>query len=223
MPEPLGYTYNVAPALMPTSAATQPPAVVAQHEKIRSIYEKPSLSEVQAAGVTAYFAQNTQTATPAKYLEVPVEVTVNSLQAVANRQSPSSGLETLSLEKARTLAASGPRAYAFLRDVDYAHQENTEYRVFIDCDYLSLETPATDRHYVGSFGFFGGHDSHAGKRGRKPSVALDLTSAIQSVYGSLADPSGRIRLQVQPVPLRPKAKADGTAKPSKVEIAFVSA
>jgi len=43
------------------------------------------------------------------------------------------------------------------------------------------------------------------------------------VYGSVADPSGRIRLQVQPVPLRPKAKADGTAKPSKVEIAFVSA
>jgi hypothetical protein len=50
-----------------------------------------------------------------------------------------------------------------------------------------------------------------------------LTSAIQRVYGSVADPSGRIRLQVQPVPLRPKTKADGTAKPSKVEIAFVSA
>jgi hypothetical protein len=90
------------------------------------------------------------TATPAKYLEVPVEVTVSSVKAVANRQSPSSGLETLSLEKARTLAASGPRAYAFLRDVDYAQQENTEYRVFIDCDYLSPETPITDRHYVGS-------------------------------------------------------------------------
>ena len=95
--------------------------------------------------------------------------------------------------------------------------------MFIDCEYLSLETPTTDRHYVGSFGFFGGHGSHAGKESRKPSVALDLTSAIQRVYGSVADPSGRIRLQVQPVPLRPKAKADGTAKPSKVEIAFVSA
>ena len=89
-------------------------------------------------------------------------MTVSSVKAVANRQSPSSGLETLSLEKARTLAASGPRAYAFLRDVDYAQQENTEYRVFIDCDYLSPETPITDRHYVGSFGFFGG-GSHAGK------------------------------------------------------------
>jgi tyrosinase len=103
---------------------------------------------------------------------------VSSVKAVANRQSPSSGLETLSLEKARTLAASGPRAYAFLRDVDYAQQENTEYRVFIDCDYLSPETPITDRHYVGSFGFFGGHGSHAGKGSPKPSIALDLTSAI---------------------------------------------
>ena len=223
VPEPLGYTYNIAPALTATSTSTPPAAVVAQHDKIRSIYEKPNLAEVQATGVTTYFAQNTQTATPAKYLEVPVEVTVSSVKAVANRQSPSSGLETLSLEKARTLAASGPRAYAFLRDVDYAQQENTEYRVFIDCDYLSPETPITDRHYVGSFGFFGGHGSHAGKGSRKPSVALDLTSAIQRVYGSVADPSGRIRLQVQPVPLRPKDKADGTAKPSKVEIAFVSA
>jgi len=223
VPEPLGYTYNIAPALALTSMSTQPPAVVAQHDKIRSIYAQPNLADVQAAGVTTYVAQNTQTATPAKYLDVPVDVAVSSVKAVANRQSPSSGLETLSLEKARTLAASGPRAYAFLRDVDYAQQDNKEYRVFINCDDLSSETPITDRHYVGSFGFFGGHGSHAGTGSRRPSVALDLTSAIQRVFGSVADPSGRIRLQVQPVPLRPKAKADGTAKPSKVEIAFVSA
>src|SRR5262249_42571272 len=163
----------IAPALTLTSTSTQPPAVIAQHDKIRSIYAQPNLADVQAAGVTTYVAQNTQTATPAKYLDVPVDVAVSTVKAVANRQSPSS-----SLEKARTLAASGPRAYAFLRDVDYAHQDNTEYRVFINCDDLSSETPITDRHYVGSFGFFGGHGSHAGTGSRRPSVALDLTSAI---------------------------------------------
>ena len=92
----------------------------------------------------------------------------------------------------------------------------------MNCDYLSPDTPVTDRHYVGSFGFFGGHDGHGGKESKKPSVALDLTSAIQRVFGSAVDPSGRMRVQILPVPLRPKAKADGTAKPSSVEVAFVS-
>jgi tyrosinase len=182
-----------------------------------------NLTEGRAAGVTTYFAQNTQTATRDKYLEIPVDVTASSVQTVANRRSPSSGLETLSLDKARQLAVSGPRAYAFLRDIEYAQQENTEYRVFMNCDYLSPETPTTDRHYVGSFGFFGGHGGHAGKESKRPSVAVDLTSTIQRVYGSAADAGGRIRVQVQPVALRPKGKADGTAKPSKVEVAFVSA
>jgi len=222
VPEPLGYTYSTVPTLPPPTPA-DPPVVVAQYDKIRSVYEVPNLTEVKAAGVTAYFAQNTQTATRAKFLEVSVEVTASSVKAVANRQSPPSGLETLSLDKARTQAVSGPRAYAFLRDVEYAQQENTEYRVFMNCDYLSRDTPITDRHYVGSFGFFGGPGGHAGKESRRPSVAVDLTSTIQRVYGSAAEPSGRIRVQVQPVPLRPQGRADGTAKPNKVEVAFVSA
>jgi tyrosinase len=222
IPEPLGYTYNPTPT-PPPPTPTNPPVVVAQYDKIRSIYEMSNLTEGRAAGVTTYFAQNTQTATRDKYLEIPVDVTASSVQTVANRRSPSSGLETLSLDKARQLAVSGPRAYAFLRDIEYAQQENTEYRVFMNCDYLSPETPTTDRHYVGSFGFFGGHGGHAGKESKRPSVAVDLTSTIQRVYGSAADAGGRIRVQVQPVALRPKGKADGTAKPSKVEVAFVSA
>jgi tyrosinase len=221
-PEPLGYTYSTVP-VTPTPPPTQPPVVVGQYDKIRSIYEVPNLTEAKAAGIAAFVAQNTQAATPAKYLEVPVEVSASALTAVANRRSPSSGLETLSLDKAREQALSGPRAYAFLRDIDYEKQENTEYRVFINCDYLSPETPITDRHYVGAFGFFGGHSGHGGKESRKPSVAVDLTSAIQRVFGSAVDPTGRLRVQVQPVALRPKGKVDGTAKPSRVEVAFVSA
>ena len=218
-PEPLGYTYGTVPPIPPYP--TQPPVVVSQYDKLRSIYATPNLTEVKAAGIATFVAQNTQAATPAKYLEVPLEVAVDALKAVANRRLPSSGIVTLSLDKARELAATGPRAYAFLRDVDYAQPENTEYRVFINCDYLSPETPVTDRHYVGAFGFFG-RGGHAGKESKRPTVALDLTSAIQSVFGSAVDPTGRLRVQILPVPLRPKAKADGTAKPSRVEVAFIS-
>ena len=174
-PEPLGYTYGTVPPIPPYP--TQPPVVVSQYDKLRSIYATPNLTEVKAAGIATFVAQNTQAATPAKYLEVPLEVAVDALKAVANRRLPSSGIVTLSLDKARELAATGPRAYAFLRDVDYAQPENTEYRVFINCDYLSPETPVTDRHYVGAFGFFG-RGGHAGKESKRPTVALDLTSAI---------------------------------------------
>jgi len=223
VPEPLGYTYDTAPVLTAAATPTQSPVVVAQFDKIKSLYTVPNLTTAKAAGIAAFVAQNTLTATPAKYLEVPVEVEANALNSVAHRRSLPSGFETLNLGNAREQAASGPRAYAFIRDIDYTQHENTEYRVFINCDYLSPETPVTDRHYVGAFGFFGGHGGHGGKESRKPSVALDLTSAIQRVYGSAVTPiTGRLRVQVQPVALRPKGKVGGTAKPSRVEIAIVT-
>src|SRR5262249_18461541 len=107
-------------------------------------------------------------------------------------------------------------------DLDYADDANTEYRVFINCGYLSAGTPTTDRHYVGSFGFFGKHGGHGGTEARKPSIGVDLTTAIQRVYGSAATPPEKLRVQIQPVPLKPGAKGNGTTKPARVEVAIVS-
>jgi tyrosinase len=225
VPEPLGYTYDTTPPPAggtPPAGGAPPPVVVAQYDKLKSLYAVPNLTTAKAAGIAAYVGANTLTATAAKYLEVPVQVETNELNTVAYRKSLPSGYATLNLGKAREAAASGPRAYAFIRDIDYADHENTEYRVFINCDYLSPDTPVTDRHYVGAFGFFGGHGSHGGREARKPSIAVDLTSAIQRVYGSTGALNGRLRVQVQPVALRPKGKQGGTAKPSRVEVAFVS-
>ena len=161
-----------------------------------------------------------------KYLEIPVDVDANALAPVAYRKSPPSGFEALSLTNARQQYLSGARCYAFLREVDYTQHANTEYRVFLNCDYLSASTPTTDRHYVGSFGFFGaqgGHGGHGGAEARKSSLGIDLTTTIQRVYGSAATPPGKLRVQIQPVALRPAAKAEGTAKPSRVEVAIISA
>jgi tyrosinase len=218
LPEPLGYTYTDTPAPPPASAT---PAVVSYQEKLKTIYSVPNLSEAKAAGIAAYVAQNAGTATPAKYLEVKVDVDASALDTVARRKSRSTGMETLSLSQAREQAARGARAYALIRDISFTAQANTEYRVFINCPYLSPETPTTDRHYVGSFGFFGGHGSHGGKES-KPSIALDLTSAIQRVYGA-DGAAGGLRVQIQPVALRQRVKASGTATPSRVEVAVVSA
>ena len=226
IPEPLGYTYVDTPLPYPPTG-TQPPVVVGQYEKFKSLYAVSNVATAKLSGVASFAASvDRPAATVAKYLEIPVDVDANALAPVVRRRSPSSGLEFLSLTNARQQFISGARCYAFLREVDYAEHANTEYRVFLNCDYLSAGTPTTDRHYVGSFGFFGpqaGHGGHGGKEVRKPSLGIDLTSTIERVYGSAATPPGKLRVQIQPVALRPTGKADGTAKPSRVEVAIVSA
>ena len=222
VPEPLGYTYVDVP-VTPPPPTTPPPVVVAQYDKFRSLYTVPDVAAAKLAGVAAYAAAVTQpAATVAKYLEIPVDVAASALAPVATRRSLSSGTETLSLENARRQFITGARCFAFLRDVDYAEEANTEYRVFLNCSYLSAGTPTTDRHYVGSFGFFGSHGGHGGKEARKPSIGVDLTTAIQRVYGSTATPPEKLRVQIQPVPLKPDAQANGTTKPARVEVAIVS-
>lgn len=222
VPEPLGYTYVDTPLQPPPGGGNQPPVVVAQYEKYKSLYATGNVVTAKPGGVATYGAAvDKPAATVAKYLEIPVDVDAAALAPVATRKSQPSGLEALSLSNARQQYLTGARCYAFLRDVDYAEQANTEYRVFLNCDYLSPGTPTTDRHYVGSFGFFGAHSGHGGKS-KKPSLGIDLTPTIQRVYGSAATAPGKLRVQIQPVPLRSAGKADGTVKPERVEVAIVS-
>jgi hypothetical protein len=120
-------------------------------------------------------------------------------------------------------AASGPRALAFIRDVAVTQHQNTLYRVFIDCHYLSQGTPISDPHYIGTFGIFGDHEGRGGKSPAKPSIVVDLTRAIKRVYGSATELSGRIRIQILPVPNTSTAGPPGTGAPGRIEVAFVSA
>jgi tyrosinase len=215
LPEPLGYTYDLG---MPAPGYVATPV----DDKLKTLYAMPSVAAAKAAGIATYVAQNTQQATPTKPLEVSVEVEPNLVSTVARYKRVAAGVALLDFAKARQQVAAGPHALAFIRDIAVAQQEDTLYRVFIDCDYLSPSTPPTDRHYVGTFGVFGSHGSHGGKD-TKPSVAVDLTRAIQRVYGSVPTPSGRLRVQILPVPNKPKDGKAGTATPSRVEIAFITA
>jgi tyrosinase len=226
-PEPLGYAYvDQAVTTMAFPAAAPSPAPARPDDKFKSLYRVPNLATAKQAGVAAFAAPVTQpAATAAKYLEIPVDVDAEALAPVAARKSLPSGFETLSLPAARQHYLSGARCFAFLRELDFESNTNTEYRVFLNCDYLSPSTPTTDRHYVGSFGFFGRHDGHGhgGKEPRKPSIGIDLTTTIQRVYGSAPPAPGKLRVQIQPVALKAAGEANGTARPSRVEVAIVSA
>jgi tyrosinase len=72
-------------------------------------------------------------------------------------------------------------------------------RVFLNCDYLSPETPAVDPHYVGSFSFFmAGHGGHSSSD-ESVRVALDLTRTLLALQDAGRLPKDQLVLQLQPV------------------------
>jgi tyrosinase len=213
--EPLGYTYGLA-----GPQVSLPPSVLNLDSRLRTVFAAPGVSA--AVGVRTFEASNDQQAQPTRPLEVLVQVERSLVAAVSRRPSLGAGAELLDVNRARAAAASRARAFAFIRDIAVANDQATQYRVFIDCDYLSQSTPITDDHYIGTFGFFGEHGEHEGHAEAKPSIVMDLTPAIERLYGSAPEAPDQIRVQLLPVP-RGKAELDqtGTATPGRIEIAFV--
>ena len=221
-PETLGYTYDVG-VTASLSTAAGPTTTSLVDDRLKTIYATPNLTSVNVAGIATYVAQNKDQAiaAPNKPLEIPVEVGSNQVNTVARYRRPSTGAELLDSKQVRARLADAPRALCFIRDIAVSNDQNTQYRVFIDCDYLSSSTPITDRHYVGTFSFFGDHGRSHGP-GQNPSVMVDLTRPLQRIFGSAPEGTKNLRVQILPV-LRGMKGEIGTAKPSRVEVAFVSA
>lgn len=216
--EALGYTYGIPQASV---VAAMPAPVSALNRRLTALIAAPAGQAV--SDVKTFQANNTAIATPNDPLSVPVKVSAALVAATARRApGQGSGTDLLNFSVAREQAASKTRAYAFIRDIDLKNEQKSQYRVFVDCDYLSQSTPIGDKHYVGTFGFFGDHAGH-GPDNAKPSVAVDLTTALEKLYGSVTDAPETLKVQIIPVPRgRNSVAQTGTAKPARVEVAFVS-
>lgn len=84
-----------------------------------------------------------------------------------------------------------------LRGLRAAASPETTFRVFINCDYLTLETPINDPHYVGSASFFLNGveaDGHAHEAGAD--FVFDLTNAVDALMRTGTLTNGLIRPQV---------------------------
>jgi tyrosinase len=160
-------------------------------------------------------------------LAVAVNVDPALLAAVAKRTAVPSGADLTNFAAAQEQRATGPRVLAFIRDVKVSGAQDTEYQVYLDSPEANPQDGPSDPSYVGSFGVFV-HGEHAGHGDAEetdtnadPSFVLDLTGAIQRVYGSgLASP-GALKLRFVPVGAKPNAKP-GTIRPSQVEIVFLN-
>lgn len=214
-PETLGYSYGLEP-LVAAAAAAPGPRTVALNAGLDAVIRA---SGAPVAGATVAFVANTATATATTPLSVDVVVPANAVEAIVRRAPTVSGMAASGAPRSSDDAA-GPRALALLRDVEITDPQTTSFRVFIDQDGLSPDTPDSVPNYVGTFAVLDHGAGHGGAHRAPPSFVLDLTDAIQRVYGAGGAPARGVRLQLQPLSL--VGGAIGTATPATVEIAVVS-
>lgn len=149
---------------------------------------------------------------------VPVENLRESLAQTRTKRSnnfPRWTLTNGNWEKASLAEFARPqeapkRVQAVLKNVRSTGQQSHAVNVFLNCPYLSPDTPHTDTHWVGTFSFFGNpakasHDHHAAN----PDVIVDLTKAIRELGLSKSE---SLKLQLVPV------GSDGQVTFEKVEI-----
>ena len=120
-----------------------------------------------------------------------------------------------------TGATPAPDVVAIIWDVNRPERNNSEYRVFVNCEYLSQDVPTSDPHFVATFGFFGDHDpaAHGGAR----SFIVKLTPALRRLERQkrLAE-SDKITVQILPVPAPGVALSDAApVTPARVEVGII--
>ena len=101
-------------------------------------------------------------------------------------------------------------------------------RVFLNCDYLSPETPRDDVHYVGNFSFFGGTAGHGDAQAhdhtpRGASFYVDATSTIKALARERNFDPARLRIGLV---VKPRAGSDIPdqlldLKPGQVQVAVI--
>jgi tyrosinase len=108
------------------------------------------------------------------------------------------------------------RVLVFIRDVEVPMDTNADVRVFINHPDPNIATSVEDRHYAGSFTFFGhGHAMHGGN----PSYMLDITQTVNNLQIAGVDLAKEINVQLVPVPISGVAAAE-EIKVGSVDVAI---
>jgi len=93
--------------------------------------------------------------------------------------------------------------YLLIEGAQRESQMPPSVNVFLNCPYLTPQTPYTDPHYAGSFSFFGHHDHGEGQ-----DFLVDITNTVEEL--GVVDEE---RVNVQLVPITPDGNAgQGTVK-----------
>jgi tyrosinase len=119
---------------------------------------------------------------------------------------------------------SGPKVLAFVRGVEPPVDQQVTVNVFLNCPYLTAETPVSDPHFVGDFTFFGVHEHEDGAEGEHDmtkSFAFDLTETINQLRALEPDLESQLTVQLMPVPLEGRNVPPQEFRVEGVEIVYI--
>jgi tyrosinase len=120
----------------------------------------------------------------------------------------------------------GRKVLAFVRGVEPPQDPQVTVNVFLNCPYLTAETPDSDPHFVGDFTFFGVHEHDAaegdhGEHDMKKSFAFDLTETVDRLRALEPDLERELRLQLLPVPFEGRDVPPEQIRIEGVEIVYI--
>jgi tyrosinase len=110
--------------------------------------------------------------------------------------------------------SSRARLLAKLSDIAGPERNDLLVNVFVNCPYLSPETPYTDPHYAGTFSFFGARKMEGMPRMVSPTFVVDITAPVRD-SGFAPD---KIKLQFMPVMSDGREESSSTFQVRKIEI-----
>jgi len=111
---------------------------------------------------------------------------------------------------------AGGRVFAIINNVTAAKANTTTVNVFLNCPYLTPDTPATDQHYAGSFSLFGLNE-HA-RHGGAINVQIELTQVVAKLRQQTPDLR---QLEVQLLPISVPGGANLELKPERIDISVL--
>ena len=212
VPENLGYTYNSGQRI--NAAAGN--LVLIENKLVQLIkYLKNPGGPIEGVKVFAIARAQIALPAPGRHLAIPVTTDRGLIARVRARPRLLEATGNTNFRAQANARAPGTHAYAFLTNVEGSLPQNAEYRVFLNANNPTPETPVTDPHFVGNFAIFNhGMKSH---EGMMPSFMLDITDVVQRVGSD----SETLNLQIVPVPNKPGADA-GVVNVENVQVAFLT-
>lgn len=124
---------------------------------------------------------------------------------------------------AEDVAEDGPKVLAFVDGVEPPKDPQVAVNVFLNCRYLTAETPVSDPHYVGNFTFFGvhEHDDEQDEHDTKMSFVFDLTDTVNRLRALEPDLESQLTVQLMPQPLEGRDLPPQEIRVDGVEIVYI--
>jgi tyrosinase len=155
--------------------------------------EASELPPLMARARESFEIRNPQVAALGQEVSFPVETSESPLPVAKAGAAAEDGA-----------ADEGPKVLAFVRGVQPPEDEQVTVNVFLNCPYLTAQTPVSDPHYVGNFTFFGVHEHEEaeGEHDMEMSFVFELTATVNRLRALEPELESQLTIQLVPVSLQ---------------------